>query len=75
MLVYNMLKVVGSDMVFARALGLKKATHRRMKTVMRCVMLMCGRITRPARRLTLRLGCPGPWYGFFTGLFGRLGAA
>lgn len=75
MLVYNMLKVVGSDMVFARALGLKKATRRRMKTVMRCVMLMCGRITRHARRLTLRLACPGPWYGFFTGLFGRLRAA
>jgi len=75
MLVYNMLKVVGSDMVFARALGLKKAMRRRMKTVMRSVMLMCGRITRHARQLTLRLGCPGPWYGSFTGLFGRLRAA
>ena len=75
MLVYNMLKVVGKDMVFARALGLKKATRRRMKTVIRCVMLMCGRITRHARQLTLRLGCTGPWYAFFKGLFCRLQAA
>ncbi len=38
MRVYNLLQVVGSDMVFARALGLKKATRRRMTTVMRCVI-------------------------------------
>jgi hypothetical protein len=75
MLVYNMLKVVGRDMVFARALGLKKATRRRMKTVMRSVMLMCGRIVRHARQLTLRLNCTGPWYAFFSGLLGRLQAA
>jgi hypothetical protein len=74
-LVYNMLKVVGRDMVFARALGLKKATRRRMKTVMRNVMLMCARITRHARQLTLCLGCNGPWYEFFSGLFRRLRAA
>jgi len=75
MLVYNMLKVVVREMVFARALGLKKATRRRMKTVMRSVMLMCGRIIRHARQLTLRLSCPGPWYAFFSGLLGRLQAA
>jgi len=74
MLVYNMLEVVGSDLVFARALGLEKATPRRMKMVMRCVMPMCARITRHTRRLTLRLACPSPWYGFFTRLFGRLRA-
>jgi hypothetical protein len=75
MLVYNMLKVVGRDMVFARALGLKKATRRRIKTVMRSVMMMCGRIIRHARQLTLRLSCTGPWYDFFSSLLGRLQAA
>ncbi len=72
MLVYNMLKVVGRDMVFARALGLKKATRRRMKTIMMSVMMMCGRITRHARTLALHLGCTGPWYDLYTGLFSRL---
>lgn len=54
MLVYNALKVLGRDMVISRALGLK--------TEMGSVILMCGRITRHARRLTLRLGCTtGAW--------------
>ncbi|MFW6203140.1 MAG: IS1380 family transposase [Marinilabilia sp.] len=74
MLVYNMFKVVGQDMVFAKALGLKKATRRRMKTVMRSVMYMCGRITRHARKLVLHLACPKPWYDFFSSLLMRLQA-
>ena len=75
MLVYNMFKIVGQDMVISRSLGLKKATRRRMKTVMNSVIYMCGRITRHARRAVLHLACPKPWYRFFSNLFCRLQAA
>jgi hypothetical protein len=75
MLVYNMLKVIGQDLVIAKAVGLKKATRRRMKTVMRSVMFMCGKITRHARKWRLHLGCPEPWFVFFNKLFLRLKAA
>lgn len=60
MLVYDMLKVVEEDMILARALGHRRATRSRMKTVMRSVMLMCGRITKHPRLLTHRLGSAGP---------------
>lgn len=53
--VYNLLKEKGKDMFFARALGMKKATRCPMKTVIRSVMRMCGRITRHARRPALRV--------------------
>jgi len=75
MLVYNMFKVIGQDMVFAKALGLKKATRRRMKTIMRSIIYMCGRITRHARCFILQLACPKPWYEFFAGVMKRLQAA
>ena len=75
MLVYNMFKVIGQDMVLAKALGLKKATRRRMKTIMRSIIYMCGRITRHARRFILQLACPKPWYEFFAGVMKRLQAA
>lgn len=75
MLVYNMFKVIGQDMVFAKALGLKKATRRRMKTIMRSIVYLCGRITRHARRFILQLACPKPWYEFFAALLKRLQAA
>jgi len=75
MLVYNMLKVLGRDMVLSKALGLKKATRRRMKTVMRSLILMCGKIVKHARRIELHLDCPNPWYKLFKQLFVRLKAA
>ena len=75
MLVYNMLRVISQDMVTAKALGLKKATRRRLKTVIRSVIFMCGKITLHARQLRLHLGCPRPWFNFFKGLFFSLKAA
>jgi hypothetical protein len=74
MLVYNMLKVIAQDMVVAKALGLKKATRCRLKTEMRSVIFMCGKITRHARKLRLHLGCPDLWFSFFRQLFFRLRA-
>lgn len=75
MLVYNMLRVVGDDLVTARMLGLKNATRRRTKTVMRCVMDICGRITHHARRTILHVACSPPWYEVICGLFQRLKTA
>jgi len=75
MLIYNMFKVIDQDMVYAKALGLKKATRRRMKTIMRSIVYMCGKIIRHSRRLILQLACPRPWYEFFSGLLKRLQAA
>ena len=75
MLVYNMLKAIGQDLVLAKAMGLKKATRRRLKTVMRSIIFMCGKITRHARNIRLHLGCPTPWFRIFQGLFRRLKAA
>ena len=72
MLVYNMLKVLGRDMVLSKALGLKKATRRRMKTVMRSMIFICGKMVKHARRIELHLDCPKPWYRLFESLFWRL---
>ena len=74
MLVYNMFKVIDQDMVYAKALGLKKATRRRMKTIMRSIVYMCRKITRHSHRLILQLASPRPWYEFFSGLLKRLQA-
>jgi hypothetical protein len=67
--------VIGQDLFIAKAVGLKKTTRRRMKTVMRSVMFMCGKITQHARKWTLHLGYPEPWFVFFKRLFYRLRAA
>jgi hypothetical protein len=72
MLVYNMLRVVSQDMVLSRALGLKKASRRRMKTVINNVMFMCGKIVRGGRRVKLKLACHPAWHQFFVRLFSRL---
>jgi hypothetical protein len=72
MLVYNMLRVVSQDMVLSQALGLKKASRRRMKTVINNVMFMCGKIVRGGRRVKLKLACPPAWHQFFVRLFCRL---
>ena len=75
MLTYNMLRVISDDLITAQMLGLKKATRRRTKTVMRCVMDMCGRITRHARKTILHVACSAPWYEVFCNVFHRLKTA
>ncbi|WP_027371431.1 IS1380 family transposase [Desulfovermiculus halophilus] len=59
----------------SEAVGLIKATRRRMKTVMRSVMFMCGKLTWHAKQWRLHLGCPRPWFEFFHQLFFRLRTA
>jgi len=72
MLTYNMLKVVAEDMVVQKALGLKKATRRRIKTVMTSVVFLSCRLVKHARQLILQLGCSRPWFDWFASLFTRL---
>lgn len=75
MLIYNMLRVASVDLVLGRALGLKKASRRRTKTVMRSMMSICARITRHARKVILHLSCPKPWFNVLYDLFCRLKSA
>ncbi len=72
MLTHNMLKVIAEDMVTQKDLGLKKATRRRIKTVMTSVVFMSSRIVKHARQLILQLGCSRPWFDWFASLFTRL---
>jgi hypothetical protein len=55
MLAYNMLRVMGHWLVNAPGLGLKKATRRRLRTVLHGVMLMCGRVVKHARRMLVKV--------------------
>ena len=75
MLAHNMLKVISQDMVMERALGLKKATRRRIKTVMNSVILMSCRLVRHARGVVMQLGCSEAWHHWFGRLFQRLNPA
>lgn len=72
MLTYNMLKVIAQDMVIQKTLGLKKATRRRIKTVMNSVIFLSCRLTRGARAMRLKLGCSKSWCEWFASLFVRL---
>ena len=72
MLSHNMLKVISQDMVMERALGLKKATRRRIKTVMNSVIFMSCRLISHARGLVMQLGCSESWHRWFGSLFQRL---
>jgi hypothetical protein len=71
MLVYNMLRVLGSSIIAAPGLRLKKATRRRMKTVMQNLIYLCGRLTRHARQLILQVACSRPWFEVYHGLLHR----
>ena len=72
MLAHNMLKVISQDMVMEKALGLKKATRRRVKTVMNSVIFMSCRVISHARSLVMQLGCSEAWSRWFGSLFQRL---
>ena len=72
MLTYNMLRILAQDMVMQKVLGLKKATRRRIKTVMTSVIFMSCRLIKHARALVLQLGCARPWFDWFASMFMRL---
>jgi len=71
-LVYNMLRIMGGDLVVTNNLGLKPATHRRLRTVIQGVVLMIGKLVQHARRTWLKVSSPDGWYETFAGLYTRL---
>ena len=71
-LVYNMLRVMGGDLVVANTLGLKPATRRRLRTVIQGLIHVSGKLVQHARRTWLKLSCPDGWYEAFAGRYVRL---
>jgi len=71
-LAYNMLRVMGGELVSDRRLGLRKATRRRIRTVIQDVMYRCARVVRHARRLLLRIRGPRAWVDAFERIQMRL---
>jgi hypothetical protein len=55
MFVNNMLRVVGANILSCKAGGLRRATRRRLRTVMQNVMYLCGRVVKHARRVMLKV--------------------
>jgi len=74
-LTYNMMRMLASDLAGFRAAGLKKATRRRIRTVIRNMIYCCGKLIKHARRLILKIGGHQDWYTALFFIFNRLRAA
>ena len=74
-LVNNMLRVIGEALLNTGIIGLKKATRRRLRTVMQGIMYLCGRLVHHARRVVVRVISNGGFGEAFLGLHQRLTAA
>jgi hypothetical protein len=55
MFVNNMLRVMGQSLLGPEITKMKKATRRRLRTVMQNLMYMCGRVVRHAHQVILRV--------------------
>ena len=53
--VNNMLRVLGRGILSGKAVGLRDATRRRLRTVMQNLMYLCGRVVRHARQVILKV--------------------
>ncbi len=69
MLVYNILRFIGNDLVNRRFFGLRKATRRRVRTVIRHFMYMAARVVVHARQIVLKLKTHKDLYDSFCRLF------
>ncbi len=74
-LVNNMLRVVGEALLDTGIIGLKKATRRRLRTVMQGIMYLCGRLVQHARRVVVKVISGGGFGEALIGLHRRLVAA
>ena len=70
--VNNMLRVMGESLLGTGAIGLKKATRRRLRTILQGMMYLCGRLTRHARRVVLRVVSNGGFGEALVNLHRRL---
>ena len=73
-LVNNMLRVIGESLLDSGIIGLKKATRRRLRTVMQGVMYLCGRLVHHARRVVVKVLSNGGFGEALIGLHRRLAA-
>ena len=72
-LVYNMFRVISCEVIKSdNNIPLKKATRRRVKTIIQNVIYLCAKFVRTGRKVKVKLSCPHHWYEFFKNLFHRL---
>lgn len=71
-LVNNMLRVLGESLLDSGVIGLKKATRRRLRTIMQGMMYLCGRLVRHARRTVLKVTSSGGFGEVLVGVQRRL---
>jgi len=71
-LVNNMLRVLGESLIESGVIGLKKATRRRLRTIMQGMMYLCGRLVRHARRIVLKVVSNGGFGEALVGVQWRL---
>jgi hypothetical protein len=74
-LVNNMLRVLGEALLDSGIIGLKKATRRRLRTIMQGMMYLCGRLVRHARRIVLNVASSGGFGEALVGMQRRLAQA
>jgi hypothetical protein len=74
MFVNNMLRVMGQGLLGPEILKMKKATRRRLRTVMQNLMYMCGRVVRHARQVIVRVKGANGTAGAMCRLYQRLAA-
>ncbi len=69
MLVYNILRFIGNDLANRRLFGLRKATRRRVRTVIRYSMYMAAMVVVHARQTVLKLKTHKDLYASFCRLY------
>ena len=74
-LVNNMLHVLGESLLDSGIIGLKKATRRRLRTIIQGMMYLCGRLVRHARRIVLKVASSGGFGEALVGMQRRLAQA
>jgi len=74
-LVTNMLRVMGEALLDTGIIGLKKATRRRLRTIMQGMMYLCGRLVSHARSTVLKVVSNGGFGEAFVGMYRRLATA
>lgn len=67
-----MLRVMGESLMGTGVIGLKKATRRRLRTILQGMMYLCGRLTRHARRVVVKVASNGGFGEALVNLHRRL---
>ena len=74
-LVNNMLRVLGESLLDSGVIGLKRATRRRLRTIMQGMMYLGGRFVRHARRVVVKVVSNGGFGEALVGMQRRLAHA